>query len=95
MDVILVDENDVPVGAMEKLEVHQKALLHRAFSVFIFNSKGDTTVLHYGPMPAAAILNPGRILWLLLQKDYRKKWVLQLRLKKHLILFTKPLLITV
>ena len=41
MDVILVDENDVPVGAMEKLEVHQKALLHRAFSVFIFNSKGE------------------------------------------------------
>ena len=41
MDVILVDENDVPTGTMEKIEVHQKALLHRAFSVFIFNSKGE------------------------------------------------------
>jgi isopentenyl-diphosphate Delta-isomerase len=41
MDVILVDENDVPVGTMEKMEVHQKALLHRAFSIFIFNSRGE------------------------------------------------------
>ena len=41
MDVILVDENDVPVGHMEKLEVHQKALLHRAFSIFIFNSNAE------------------------------------------------------
>jgi isopentenyl-diphosphate delta-isomerase len=41
MDVILVDENDVPTGTMEKMEVHQKAMLHRAFSVFIFNSKGE------------------------------------------------------
>ncbi len=36
--VILVDENDTPIGEMEKLEAHQKALLHRAVSVFIFNS---------------------------------------------------------
>lgn len=41
MDVILVDEHDVQTGAMEKMEVHQKALLHRAFSVFIFNEKGE------------------------------------------------------
>jgi isopentenyl-diphosphate delta-isomerase len=41
MDLILVDENDVPLGKMEKIEVHQKALLHRAFSVFIFNRKGE------------------------------------------------------
>lgn len=41
MDVILVDENDVPTGTMEKIEVHEKALLHRAFSVFIFNRKGE------------------------------------------------------
>jgi len=40
MDVILVDEQDIPVGVMEKMEVHEKALLHRAFSVFILNSKG-------------------------------------------------------
>ena len=41
MEVILVDENDTPTGAMEKIEVHQKALLHRAFSIFIFNEKGE------------------------------------------------------
>lgn len=41
IDVILVDENDDQVGIMEKMEVHQKALLHRAFSIFIFNDKGE------------------------------------------------------
>lgn len=41
MDVILVDEQDVQTGTMEKMEAHQKALLHRAFSIFIFNDKGE------------------------------------------------------
>ena len=41
VEVILVDENDRPVGVMEKMEVHKKALLHRAFSVFIYNDKGE------------------------------------------------------
>lgn len=41
MDVILVDEHDVQTGTMEKMEVHQKALLHRAFSIFIYNDKGE------------------------------------------------------
>ena len=40
-EVILVNESDIPVGSMEKMEAHRKALLHRAFSVFIFNSKGE------------------------------------------------------
>lgn len=39
--LILVDENDNEVGVMDKLSVHQTASLHRAFSVFIFNSKGQ------------------------------------------------------
>ena len=39
-NVILVDKNDTPIGLMEKMEAHEKAMLHRAFSVFIFNSKG-------------------------------------------------------
>lgn len=39
--LILVDNNDVPIGTAEKMEAHEKALLHRAFSVFIFNSKGE------------------------------------------------------
>ena len=39
--VILVDQNDKQIGLMPKLEAHEKALLHRAFSVFIFNSKNE------------------------------------------------------
>ena len=37
-NVILVDEKDNQVGLMPKLEAHEKGLLHRAFSIFIFNS---------------------------------------------------------
>lgn len=39
--VILVDKEDNPIGKMPKLEAHQKAILHRAFSVFILNSKNE------------------------------------------------------
>jgi isopentenyl-diphosphate Delta-isomerase len=39
--VILVNEKDDPVGVADKMEAHQKGLLHRAFSIFIFNSKGE------------------------------------------------------
>jgi isopentenyl-diphosphate delta-isomerase len=39
--VILVDENDQEIGTMEKMEAHRKGLLHRAFSILIFNSKGE------------------------------------------------------
>lgn len=38
-NVILVDTNDAVVGSMEKFEAHQKGLLHRAFSVFLFNDR--------------------------------------------------------
>ena len=34
--VILVDENDNPIGSAEKLRAHQEGLCHRAFSVFVF-----------------------------------------------------------
>lgn len=39
--VILVDANDNPIGLMNKLEAHEKAVLHRAFSVFILNDKKE------------------------------------------------------
>tara|TARA_R110002126_G_scaffold78829_1_gene196064 strand:- start:16561 stop:17079 length:519 start_codon:yes stop_codon:yes gene_type:complete len=39
--VVLVDENDKELGLMPKMEAHKKAVLHRAFSVFIFNKKGE------------------------------------------------------
>jgi isopentenyl-diphosphate Delta-isomerase len=41
VNVILVDELDHEVGLMEKLEAHEKGLLHRAISVFVFNSSGE------------------------------------------------------
>ena len=39
--VILVNTNDEQIGHMPKLEAHQKGLLHRAFSIFIFNQRGQ------------------------------------------------------
>lgn len=39
--VILVDEQDNETGVMEKLLAHQKGLLHRAFSIFIFNDNNE------------------------------------------------------
>ncbi|MFT5822704.1 MAG: isopentenyl-diphosphate delta-isomerase [Crocinitomix sp.] len=39
--VILVDTEDNPIGLMEKMEAHEKGLLHRAFSVFVFNDKNE------------------------------------------------------
>lgn len=39
--VILVDEHDHELGYLDKLEAHQKGILHRAFSVLIFNSAGE------------------------------------------------------
>jgi len=39
--VILVDKNDEQIGLMPKMEAHEKALLHRAFSVFVFNVKDE------------------------------------------------------
>lgn len=40
-NVILVNENDEQIGLMPKMEAHEKALLHRAFSVFIFNDDNE------------------------------------------------------
>lgn len=39
--LILVDNYDQQLGTREKLVVHQLGILHRAFSLFIFNSKGE------------------------------------------------------
>ena len=40
-EVILVDERDIAIGVMEKMEAHRKGALHRAFSIFLFNGKGE------------------------------------------------------
>jgi isopentenyl-diphosphate delta-isomerase len=38
---VSVDKNDNQIGTMPKMEAHEKGVLHRAFSVFIFNKKGE------------------------------------------------------
>lgn len=40
-ELILVDEHDNPIGKLDKTSVHEQGLLHRAFSLFVFNSKGE------------------------------------------------------
>ena len=39
--LILVDEKDKELGFCEKMEAHENALLHRAFSILVFNSRGE------------------------------------------------------
>ncbi|MDD3723809.1 MAG: isopentenyl-diphosphate Delta-isomerase [Lutibacter sp.] len=39
--VILVNEKDEKIGLMPKMEAHEKGVLHRAFSVFVFNDKNE------------------------------------------------------
>ncbi|MDX1652901.1 MAG: isopentenyl-diphosphate Delta-isomerase [Brumimicrobium sp.] len=43
-EVVLVNERDEVLGTMEKMEAHRKGLLHRAFSVVIFNDKNEMLV---------------------------------------------------
>ncbi len=43
-EVVLVDTSDQEVGRMEKLKAHRQGLLHRAFSVFLFNNRGETLI---------------------------------------------------
>ena len=47
--VILVTPQDEPIGVMEKIEAHQKGLLHRAFSVFIFDKEGRMLLQQRAP----------------------------------------------
>lgn len=39
--VVLVSENDEILGLMDKMQAHENGILHRAFSVFLFNDKGE------------------------------------------------------
>lgn len=40
-EIILVNKNDKEIGTGEKMKVHQDGKLHRAFSIFVFNSKNE------------------------------------------------------
>jgi len=43
-NVIIVDQNDQKIGLMPKMEAHQKGVLHRAFSVFVFNDREELLI---------------------------------------------------
>jgi isopentenyl-diphosphate delta-isomerase len=43
-EVILVDEKDMEIGSMEKMKAHEESKLHRAFSVFLFNERGEMLI---------------------------------------------------
>jgi isopentenyl-diphosphate delta-isomerase len=43
-EVVLVDEQDNPLGFLEKMEAHRQGVLHRAFSVFIFNDNKELLI---------------------------------------------------
>lgn len=47
--VILVNKNNRKIGEMEKMEAHQKGLLHRAFSIFVFNNNKQLLLQQRNP----------------------------------------------
>ena len=47
--LVLVDEDDNQVGTEEKLAAHQAGKLHRAFSIFLFNSRGQMLITRRAP----------------------------------------------
>ena len=49
INVILVDEQDNELGVMEKIQAHKEGRLHRAVSVFIFNSKKEMLLQKRAP----------------------------------------------
>ena len=40
-DILLVDEDDNPIGTGEKIDVHRRGILHRCFSIMVYNSKRE------------------------------------------------------
>jgi isopentenyl-diphosphate Delta-isomerase len=47
--LILVDENDMEVGTKEKMSIHREGLLHRCFSIFVFNRAGEVLMQKRAP----------------------------------------------
>ena len=85
--VVLVDERDNETGVMEKLEAHREGKLHRAISVFIFNSKNEMVGQrriwrgpgHFRVCSATSYhrieLDPGVTAWtLFMPGPHRREW---------------------
>ncbi|KGP75133.1 isopentenyl-diphosphate delta-isomerase [Desulfosporosinus sp. Tol-M] len=43
-NIIMIDENDNEIGSGNKMHIHKEGILHRAFSIFIFNSQGQMLI---------------------------------------------------
>ena len=90
--VILVDQDDRPIGTAGKMEAHEKGLLHRAFSVFIFNSKGEMLLqkramdkYHSGGLWSNACCShpvPGEEILLAAQKRLKEEMGFEAQLEK-------------
>jgi len=74
--VILVNKEDDKIGLMPKMEAHEKALLHRAFSVFVFNDKNELMLQQrainiilqaYGPIHVAVIKEMEKVILMLVR----------------------------
>lgn len=65
--VVLVNEKDEILGLMEKMQAHENGILHRAFSVFLFNSKGEMLLQKELPKNTTLLIN-GRMLVALTQE---------------------------
>jgi isopentenyl-diphosphate delta-isomerase type 1 len=101
--VILVDHNDVAIGTMEKMEAHRKGQLHRAFSVLVYNSKGEILLqkralnkYHSGGLWTNACcshpLSQEKKWKMLPAEDSEKKWASISSQNMRINLFTKPIL---
>ena len=85
--VVLVDEKNNEIGTEDKLEAHKKGLLHRAFSIFIFNDKNEI-LLQKELNQSIILLVCGQILVVVIPTvinqltimpllDWLRKWVLR------------------
>ena len=85
--VVLVDEKNNEIGTEDKLEAHKKGLLHRAFSIFIFNDKNEI-LLQKELNQSIILLVCGQILVVVIPTvinqltimpllDWFRKWVLR------------------
>ena len=88
----MVDQDDRPIGTAGKMEAHEKGLLHRAFSVFIFNSKGEMLLqkramdkYHSGGLWSNACCShpvPGEEILLAAQKRLKEEMGFEAQLEK-------------
>ncbi|MEM4268351.1 MAG: isopentenyl-diphosphate Delta-isomerase [Candidatus Woesearchaeota archaeon] len=91
--VVLVNKKNRKVGVAEKIEAHKRGLLHRAFSIFVFNKKGELliqkralTKYHSGGIWANSVCShpkPGEFLLQAAHRRLKEEMGFDCRLKKE------------